>query len=234
MSDAGWLQLPLPFDGRVRFTFDLYQAGPNSEAVRCLKRIAITGEDIGVYLWGANGTGKSHLLQALCRQVSQAHGQSALISLREARELSPQLLNGLESMDVVCLDDIQAVAGNLAWEQALFHLYDRTRDARGPMIVTGRASPQSLDLQLPDLKSRLVWGLVFRLAPLGDSDKRLVLRKRASAKGLDLPPEVVEYLFKRVPRDMPALCRLLDRLDTASLAAQRRVTIPFVRRLLAK
>ncbi len=129
----------------------------------------------------------------------------------------------------MCVDDIDAVAGSGDWERALFALYERLRARGGLLLVAGRSAPAALGLKLPDLASRLAAGHVYALQPLSDADKSAVLRTRARSRGLEMSEEVASYLLARYPRDLHSLFALLDRLDTAALAAQRRLTIPFVR-----
>jgi DnaA family protein len=146
--------------------------------------------------------------------------------------LAPELLEGLEQQALIAIDDVQAIAGMPQWEEALFHLYNRVRDYGHRLVVSATVAPAGLTLTLPDLISRLGWGPVFQLATLSDADKRAALQMRARRRGLELGNEVAEYLLRRCPRDMDSLFSLLNQLDRASLVAQRRLTIPFVRELL--
>lgn len=225
-------QVPLPIGPYESQSFDLYFPGPNLEAYRCLLELCATGRPLSLYLWGSPGTGKSHLLQAACRRLALAKRHAAYLPLSQIREWSSSMLEGLECLDLVCLDEIDCLAGEQEWEIALFHLYNRMHDDARPLLMAGRASPQSLAFKLADLKSRLSWGPVYRLHCLDDEAKLMALQQRAEVCGFELPAEVAHYLLKRYPRDMAALCRLLDSLDRASLIAQRRLTIPFVRALL--
>lgn len=230
MADSISLQLPLGIRLRDGNTFGNFVAGPNDEALAYLQTQLRGG--VAVYVWGEGGTGKTHLLQAACHQAADEGLRTAYIPLGSWRELSVALLEGLEAADLVCIDDIAAIAGHQAWEAALFHLYNRLRDAGGTLLVSGSLPPASLPLELPDLRSRLAWGMVFQLRALDDEEKLAGLRQRARARGLELPEKVGRYLLQRCPRDMATLFRLLETLDQASLAAQRRLTIPFVRAVM--
>ena len=148
--------------------------------------------------------------------------------------MGPDALAGWEDRAVVCLDDADRLAGRDAWELALFGLFNRLADAGGRLVVSAAASPAATRFGLADLASRLAWGAVFRLEPLDDEGRGAALRLRAAHRGLELPEETARYLLRRLPRDMRALCGWLDRLDTASLAAQKRLTVPFVREVLGE
>lgn len=222
-------QLPLGLQLGDHARFCNFFAGPNAELVLVLRALP-QGEARLVYCSGAPGTGKSHLLQAACAAVRE-QGHTAWYLPLDA-QLSPALLEGLEQQQLVCLDDVQRVAGNAAWEEALFHLYNRVREQGGALVVAGDGRPEELGLCLPDLVSRLHWGLLYRLRELNDAERLAALQLRAASRGLDLPNDTGDYLLRRCPRDLPALCALLDRLDVASLVAQRRLTIPFVRSVL--
>lgn len=221
-------QLPLGISLRDTATFDNFYSAGNELVVQALQQ----GNDRMLYLWGPVGCGKTHLLQALCHTTA-ASGQSPVyLPLQELRLLSPELLDGLESRALLVIDDIQAIAGLPQWEETLFHLYNRVRDQGHRLVVSATVPPAGLAVTLPDLVSRLGWGPVFQLSTLSDQDKRVALQMRARRRGLEMSNEVAGYLLRRCPRDMDSLFNLLNQLDHASLAAQRRLTIPFVRDLL--
>lgn len=220
-------QLPLQIRFRDDSTFAGFESGRNAEAAHFLQAGFAAGQS--VYLWGGTGTGKTHLLEAVCR-LATGRGESAVyLPLRQRVDLAPALLEGLEALALVCVDDIDAIVGDADWEAALFHLFNRVRAGGGRIAIAGAASPRALGLGLPDLATRLSWGLVFQLQPLLDDEKARVLRARARARGMEMPEAVARYLLQRHARDMGALFELLERLDRASLAAQRRLTVPFVR-----
>lgn len=227
MSATDSPQLPLRIGLRDSATFANFHPGENASACHALEQ----RQEPFIYLWGAGGSGKTHLLQAACHAMSEA-GQAAIYLPLSEPGLMPVMLEGMEQMALVCLDDIDAVAGDPTWEQALFHLYNRLRDNGHHLVAAGSAPPAALGLCLPDLVSRLGWGPVFKLQHLSDEAKGEALRRRAANRGMALSPEVTSYLLQRAPRDMHALFALLERLDEVSLAAQRKLTIPFVREFL--
>jgi DnaA family protein len=132
----------------------------------------------------------------------------------------------------VCVDDVEAAAGYGAWEEALFHLYNRLIDSGGGLLVSAAVAPAQLAIRLPDLVSRLGAAPVYQLHPLNDDQSLEAMRLRARQRGFELPEETGRYLLRRLPRDLSALMSLLERLDTASLAAQRKLTVPFVKSVL--
>ncbi len=223
------IQLPLGIGLREDVTFDNFLFGSeNREAINLLRK----GEQPFVYLWGPRGCGKSHLLQASIHQAAYQGGTSAYLPLREADRLSPEYLRGLEQLPLVCIDDIDTIAGQGEWEEALFHLYNRIRAAETRLVVTAGNSPAGNPILLPDLRSRLGWGITLRLTPLDDRGKLTILQRRARARGMELPTDVARYLLRRVSRDMETLSVWLEKLDKHSLVSQRKLTIPFVRELL--
>lgn len=157
---------------------------------------------------------------------------AAYVPLGAARELSPGLLEDRERAAVVCLDDVDAIAGAAAWEQALFALAERVRQQPGRWVAAGRAAPAQLGLALPDLASRLGWGPVYQLPALSDAERIAAIQLRGRNRGFDVADDAARYILNRFPRDMHSLFALLDRIDRLTLAQQRRVTIPFLRELL--
>jgi len=235
------MQLPLGIKLPDSSTFANFVRGDNDETIehvrRCLKK---EGDDnAAIYIWGAGGCGKSHLLQAACQDVAAAGDACVYLPLKTARgqtseALLPEMLDGLENLTLVCIDDIDTVAADEAWEAALFHLYNRVHAVGSRLLVAGHAAPADLPLHLADLRSRLAWGWIFQLQVLADEDKKQALQLRAATRGFDLPDDVSNYLLRYFPRDMHALFTLLDHLDTASVVAQRRLTIPFVKTVLER
>lgn len=224
-------QLPLGFVFNERLDFNLYVATGNDAACHRLQTQAI-GASGQVYLWGARGSGRSHLLQAACQLASQHRHRVAYLPLAQFAEHAPTLLDGLETFELVALDDLQAIAGRRDWEQALFALYNSIHDAGRALLVAADSSPRGLTLDLPDLVSRLSASDIFHLQSLTDDGKREALVRRAASRGIELPGEVAAYLLRRTVRDMTGIMAWLDHLDQAQLAAQRRISIPFVKSLL--
>lgn len=224
-------QIPLPFRQYDHYDLEQYCAGRNREVLEHLHGLRPGGGGV-TCLWGESGTGKSHLLQAMCMRMAVQGGRSAYLPLGEHAALEPEMLLGLDVLQLVCVDDMDAIAGIGAWEQAVFNLFNGLVEAGHTLIFSASVSPRGLPLTLPDLKSRLQSGLIFHLRPLPETDRLQALRQRARLRGLELSDEVTAYLSKRLARDTHSLFRFLDRLDQASLAAKRRLTVPFVRELL--
>lgn len=207
--------------------FESFWPGPNSEVVAALR----TANAAPLWLWGASGTGKTHLLQAVCAAAGEA---AAYFPLARALALPPEALAGFERMQVLCVDDVDAVAGDLAWERALFRLFNEAAELRTRLIFAAATPPLQPDWRLEDWRSRAAACIVYQLRELDDDGRIEALRLRAAQRGLQLPYETSEYLLKRVPRDLRSLFEILDQLDEASLVAQRRLTIPFIRDALEK
>jgi len=229
------IQLPLGVRLRDDATFKNYYPGSNAAALGYVERLCQA--DAGwteslIYLWGSAGVGRSHLLQAACLQLEQNDQQAVYLPLLEVVEHGPALLEGLEDCALVCLDDLEAVAGDDEWEEALFHLFNRLRDSGHRLLLSANAAPRELPLQLADLQSRLSQALVFQMRELAEDDKLHALQLRASRRGLQLPDEVAAFILNRGTRSMSGLFELLERLDQASLQAQRKLTIPFLKETL--
>lgn len=184
------------------------------------------------YLWGDSGSGKSHLLQACCHFVTTK--QTAIyLPLESLKEWGPGFLDGLENQNLISLDDIDSIAGNTLWEEGLFHLFNRVKaNEQTLLLIAGTQPPNQVSIVLQDLKSRLGWGFITQLHPLTDDDKLKTLILQAHKRGLELPTTVGQFLLNRCSRNMHDLLNLLNKLDQASLAAQRKLTIPFVKEIL--
>ena len=186
-----------------------------------------------VYLWGAPASGVSHLAQAVCHLSEARERHSQYLPLRHLSEVDAgPLLEGLEHRALVCLEDVQCIAGREEWERAFFNLYNKLGQAGHLLVVTADSSPAALPLALPDLKSRLSHGLVFHLPPYSDQQKQEILQFRSTRMGLEMNDEVAVFLMSRYSRDLGSLMALLAKLDTASLESKRRLTIPFIKQVL--
>ena len=225
-------QLPLGFERHDVYTFDSYIPGGNREPAGALQAVAGGAGHGNIYLWAGRGAGKSHLLQAACNLAARSGRACAYIPLRQADDFTPDLFSSLEHLSLVCLDDVDEVAGREDWELALFDLFNRLKDAQTPLVMSAGSSPKGSPVRLPDLKSRLAWGLCYHLQPLDDSENMAALKLRAQERGFELSDQVVDYLMKRVERDTRNLFLWLDRLDRHSLQAQRKLTVEFVREIL--
>lgn len=187
-----------------------------------------------LHIWGNVGCGKSHLLQACCQYVGEAKKPTIYLPLALLKDTSPEILEGFDDYCLICIDDIDSIASIQAWEEALFHLYNRIRDnGKTILLTTSKIIPQHLPLGLPDLRSRLAWGLVLNLKELNDDDKVTALQSLAFKRGFKLTEPVCHYLLSRYTRNMHDLDAILRRLDEASLIAQRKITIPFLKKIIS-
>lgn len=226
-------QLTLDLFCATRHDFAAYHGGPNVAAVNALEHWCADRGPRVVYLWGAAGTGKTHLLQAAVRAVSEAGTRAMYVPLAELVDADPLILDGLDSVATVALDDVGACAGRADWEERLFVLYNAVQDSGGRLLWSGAQSPATGFFGLGDLRSRLAGSLVYQLRELDDAGKAAVLTALAAQRGLDLPAAVLEFVLRRERRDMGALLAILDKLDQASLSRGRALTVPFVREVLA-
>lgn len=229
---AGTAQLPLGVGWRDDATFANFLADGNVTLVESLRAQWQEDGEPFLFLWGAEGVGRSHLLQAACHAASLRDKRALYLPLAELGHFPPHMLEESERLDLVAIDDLERVLGRKRWEEALFHAFNRLRDAGKRLVIAASAAPRQLDVKLPDLASRLTWGTTFHVHPLDDAGRLGALKLRAQGRGMQLPDEVARYLLHRGPRRLGEMCDALDTLDRASLSAQRKLTIPFVKQAL--
>jgi DnaA family protein len=227
-------QLPLNLRWPAQQRFEHFVPGDNTANLDLLNRTAQGQASSWLFVAGAVSSGKTHLLIAACAAAEAAGRRAQYLALARLPMPGGDIIRGLGGSDLLCIDDLQAIAGRRDAEHALFDLYNRCRAEHATLIFAGSAGPAQIGLQLPDLVSRLSSCTQAVLKPLSDDDRREVLRQRAAARGLSLEDAVLDYLFARQSRDLGSLTTLLDRLDRESLAAQRRITLPFLRKLLER
>jgi DnaA family protein len=219
-------QLPLGVRLRAGAVYESFAVGQNSEVLTALR----SASTAPLWLWGPRGSGKTHLLQAACA----AAGDAAAYFPLGSGALPPEALAGFERNRLLCVDDVDKVAGDAAWERALFRLFNEAGELRTRLIFAAAVAPRQPAWVLDDWRSRAAACIVYQLHELDDEGRIEALRLRAAQRGLQLPYETSDYLLKRMPRDLPSLFEVLDALDEASLIEQRRLTIPFIRDELEK
>ncbi len=221
-------QLALPLRLADHAVFASFLASGNESLVAELQSIA-RGTGSGCWFWGAAASGKTHLLQAVCELAGD---RSVYLPMSTFAPAGPEILEGLENRGLLCIDDLEVIAGNGDWEHALFALWNRVHDSDGQLLVAAAMASRECPFELPDLKSRLNMLPVYQLHLL-DEDRRVdALQLRARHRGLELPAETARFMLNRSRRDMASLYRLLDKLDLEALRAKRRLTIPFVSSVL--
>lgn len=227
---------PLQFSLDVTFpdesTFDYFWPTGNHKIFDLLLGQTPEENEPYIYIWGDKGSGAEHLLQASC-YLAQSQGLRAVyLPLENLKAFSTNVLNDLENLDLICLSKIDQIIGDLSWEKAIFHLFNRCHDMNKRMLISASVAPQSHQCALPDLSSRLAWGLAYRMNPLSDEMKMDILQFRLNKRGMMVNLECLKYILTHYSRSMNDLIALVDTLDRTSLQTQRRITIPFVKSLM--
>ncbi len=224
-------QLPLRVTLRDRALFGSFLAGPNAAVLTQLELLAHEQRPGLAWLCGPEASGKTHLLQALCAQAGEG---ARYLLLSQLIEFGPSALADWHGERWLCLDDVESVIGNNEWERALFAVYRDAEDRGATLLMAARAAPPQLTFALPDLASRCTAASRLTLKALDEPSQLAALQLRAQLRGFELPDETARYLQRRVPRDLSSLFAVLDELDTAALTEQRRLTVPFIREVLAR
>lgn len=226
------LQLPLGVEISEDATFDAFFAGTNGAALSALHDFLNQPQENLFCVWGNKQAGVSHLLQACVHKAIAQQKQALYLPLAEIIHLPTAALDNLEYFDVLAVDDIQVLANNKEWQEAFFNLFNRLRNT-GKQLVTGvKNNPLHLDIELPDLKSRLNWGLSFQVFALDDEDSIAALIEKAKRHGLDMNEETAKYIVNHANRHTGQLFDVFHQLDKASLIAQRKLTIPFIKKTM--
>ncbi len=225
-------QLTLGVGLKDEATFSNFFLGKNAQLVTALTNTVQGEGERVIYFYGTGGQGCTHLLQACCHAAHQAKQRAVYVPLSHHSEFTPEIFEGLETLSLVCIDDVHLIAGKSAWEEALLHLYNRIHEAGGRLIITANVVPKALGIVLPDMMSRLAWAVVFQVQPLSDNEKLAAFIMRAERRGMTLNEDVGKFILTHCPRHMSTLFAALDVLDKMSLAAQRKLTIPFVKEIL--
>ena len=182
-----------------------------------------------IYLWGSEGSGRSHLLQALCHRYAESGASALYLPLLSRHDFAPQILEHSHALSVICVDDLDAVATDSVWQEAMFHCFNEAAESNVLFVVTASRAPRDLDLSLADLRSRMQKGLIFQLQAADDGFKKQILQHRANSRGISLSDQVCDYILQRADRSLAGLIAVLERLDSESFQRQRRLTVPLVK-----
>jgi DnaA family protein len=232
MANSLFSQLPLSFPVREEYTFDNFVVGNNLAVTQQLMQAKEPDAGQFIYLWGRSGVGCSHLLQACCQYVGTQGLTAMYLPLDQLRQYDAAALEGIESVDLVCIDHLDAIVGERPWEIALFHLFNRLLDSGSTLLVASSKPVRLLDLALADLASRLSSCLIYQVTALDDDHLVLLLQQRARVKGIALSIEVAHFIVNRSERSVTALLAILEQLDHHALSAGRRLTVPFVKEVM--
>ncbi len=228
------VQLPLKFEFQSTQNFISFYPGINAEIISHLQTFAVLSNEQQIYLWGDPGTGKSHLLKACCLEADHHRRKPFYLNFSLNNPLpDPEILGGLENFDIVCLDNIDRIGGNPLWEHAFFNFYNQHRDNDNQLLLAASCPPKFLTFQLPDLKSRMSWGLTLKLHTLEDEQIIKAMNYKAATMGFSIPSHVGRFLQSHYQRDLPGQWQLLERIDRATLAAKRKLTIPFLKQIMS-
>ena len=225
-------QIALDIRPAASAVFESFFPGANELAVATVRRAACGEGPPILWLHGPRQVGKSHLLQAAVSAAHQRGAATAFLPMSQLHGKGAALMEGMEELDLIAFDDAGQIAGDADWEGALFRLHEALMARGGRLLFAAVLPPAGSGIRLPDLRSRLCAAAVFRLETLSDAQRLQALEARAAWHGFALPEETGRYLLSRVDRNMGSLFGLLDRLDRAALAAQKRLTVPFVRSVL--
>jgi DnaA family protein len=225
-------QLPLHFEFTANQTFNDFFTGPNNEIVTHLQQCIANQGEQQIFLWGKSGQGKSHLLQACCHHAQSLKLSSFYLDLSNRQQADPSMLIGLDEYDIVCFDNIECVTANVEWELAFFNFFNRHRDRGHKLILSACSLPSAIAIQLPDLKTRLNWGLTLKILPLTDNEQIAALIFKADQMGFEITVQAGQFLLTHYDRDPASIWALLEKLDKASLSAKRKLTIPFLKQIL--
>ncbi len=222
-------QLPLGLESGERFNFDTFVEGENALVASILRQCARDEGEQQIFLWGENGRGKSHLLQAACHLAAKHQRTVCYFTSQQMLMRTPVIFEGLEQLHLICLDELEIWLNNTHWQEALFDLINRVRETGNNLIMSSVHSPEASKIVLADLRSRLSWGPVFQLKALVDDEKVKAMQIRARQSGLALTENVAGYLLTRYPRDLSDQFRRLEILDKVAMSMQRSLTIPLIR-----
>lgn len=225
-------QLPLQFEFQAYKNFSNFYPGENAEIIDHLQQL-FTHKEQQIFLWGDSGTGKTHCLQAIAQMAKNCNKTCFFYELKSDQLPDPSILDGLENYDLVCFDNIEQITDNTEWEHAFFNFFNLHRDSNKQLVLSANCPPKFIPIQLADLKTRMNWGLTLKLNALSDDQQLKALIHKANHLGLEISEKVGRFLITHYSRDLPSIWILLNKIEYATLAAKRKLTIPFLKQIMS-
>ena len=221
-------QIPLDVSLSEYMAFETFYLGPNKSVVDSLR----DEKNQLIWLAGLEGFGKTHLLHAFLNSHEHENKKVLYLPMSESQDFTPDILDNLAQYDLVAIDDIENIIGDMTWEEQLLKFYEDSYSTRNKILITANDTPKGLNFLLPDLSSRFNLALIERLRPMNEDEMIKAILIHSKARGFDLPEDSAKYLINRVPRDVSVLVDMIKLLDYESLSMQRKLTIPFIKTVL--
>ena len=228
--NAAQITLPLGFDRQ--FSFDNYFSDQSGFVLSSLKAFINADGENFIILWGGRDTGKTHLLNAAAHYARDNSIDFHLYDASLFSELDPSCLEEFAEGTILAIDNLDAICGNKDWESAFYYLINRCHQHTLRLVVSLGSRPRDLSCALDDFQSRLSWGLLLELPVAEEADIENIIQQRARLLGHDLPQEVISYLIRHYPRGLANQLDILLKLDAASLATKKKITIPLVKQVM--
>ena len=223
-------QLTFPWNKENKSSFDSFYTTKLNKQLLFLLKDEVLKEDLLIY--GAKDSGKTYLLQALCNQFNNQGKSSFFLPMRQAIELSVDILDSLENIELVCIDGIESLVGNKAWEIGLFNLINRSFNSNNRLIFTSANNIDGMNFELKDLDSRLRKIQSHELHSLADDDILYALKHIANLRCIELGSKEAQYLLTYADRNISDLVKILESLDQLSMEMKRKITIPLIKEVI--
>ena len=229
--NAAQITLPLRFDRQ--FSFNNYFCDQSGLVLSSLKAFIDADGENFILLWGGHDSGKTHLLNAAAHYARDNPADLHLYDARLLSEIDPSCLEEFAEDTILAIDNLDAICGSKDWESVFYYLINRCRQGTFRLLVSLGSRPRDLICALDDFQSRLSWGLLLELPVVDEADIENIIRQRARLLGHDLPQEVITYLIRHFPRGLANQLDILHKLDAASLATKKKITIPLVKQVMS-
>lgn len=226
-------QLIIPYQKNTKQTFDSYYSNDpsNENIIECIKSI-FASKNSQIFIWGENCSGKSHILYSTCNYFSKDDKKCVYLPLKDYKSFNEDIISSFDEYDLICIDDIDYIFGLKEWEYSFFNLVNRVINKSKKIIYTSSSSPNSKNIKLLDLQSRLSWGLVFKINNADDFIKEKILKKIIIEKEYNISLKICSYLLKREERSMLPLIDIIHKVGHHSFATNKKVNIKDLRAIL--
>ena len=223
-------QLTFPWNKDNKSSFDSFYASKLNKHLLSLLQNNTFKDDLLIF--GTKDSGKTYLLQALCNHFSNQGKSSFYLPMKQAKELSVDILESLESMELVCIDGIESIVGNKVWEIGLFNLINRSLNSKNRLIFTSSKNIDVMNFELKDLDSRLRKIQSHELYALADDEILSALKHIANLRSIELGSKEAQYLLTYANRNISDLVQILESLDQLSMEMKRKITIPLIKEVI--
>lgn len=229
-----------------RYTFDRFVIGAGNRFAHAAAKAVVENPARAynpLFLYGATGLGKTHLMQAIGREVLETEPEANVVFI-SSEQFTNQLIESIakkatkrfrakyRKVDYLLIDDVQFIAGKEATQEEFFHTFNELFDSHKQIVLSSDRAPKELQDVEERLISRFEWGLVTDIQAPDMETRIAILQNKAADENLQADPEVIAYIASNVTSNIRELEGALITVLAYGKLTQQKIDLPLVQQVL--